>query len=76
MKSDKNKWFETWFDTPYYHTLYFKRDNKEAEAFITTLIQYLKPNKESRCWDLACGKGRHAITLHKQGLNVIGTDLS
>jgi 2-polyprenyl-3-methyl-5-hydroxy-6-metoxy-1,4-benzoquinol methylase len=26
--------------------------------------------------DLACGKGRHARTLHALGLNVLGTDLS
>jgi len=27
-------------------------------------------------WDLACGKGRHSISLNKRGFNVVGTDLS
>ncbi|MDP2385933.1 MAG: class I SAM-dependent methyltransferase [Bacteroidota bacterium] len=76
MTAEKNKWFETWFDTPYYHTLYFKRDTKEAEGFISTLVKHLKPVPDSKCWDLACGKGRHSIILNKQGLFVIGTDLS
>ncbi len=76
MTAEKNKWFETWFDTSYYHTLYFKRDNKEAEDFISTLVKHLKPEPNSKCWDLACGKGRHSITLNKHGLSVIGTDLS
>lgn len=76
MTAEKNKWFETWFDTPYYHTLYFKRDNKEAEKFISSIVEYFKPAPKSKCWDLACGKGRHSITLHKSGFIVIGTDLS
>lgn len=76
MTVEKNKWFETWFDTPYYHTLYFKRNNQEAEEFIFTLVEHLKPIPNSKCWDLACGKGRHSIILNKQGLSVIGTDLS
>ena len=26
-------WFKDWFNTPYYHQLYFKRDEKEAAAY-------------------------------------------
>ena len=69
-------WFKEWFNTPYYHQLYFKRDDKEAAAFIDKLIQYLKPVGESRMLDVACGKGRHSLQLTGKGFDVTGIDLS
>lgn len=76
MGFDKHKWFEKWFNTPYYHLLYDNRNFKEADAFIFTLVNHLNLKKDSKIWDLACGKGRHAIALNKYDLDVIGTDLS
>ena len=69
-------WFETWFDTPYYHILYNDRDFTEAENFITLLVNYLKINPPSKIIDLACGKGRHSVFLNKMGFQVLGLDLS
>lgn len=69
-------WFETWFDTSYYHTLYKHRDNQEAERFISNLLDYLNLPKGTKCLDLACGKGRHSLFLNKKGLDVLGLDLS
>ena len=69
-------WFKDWFNSPYYHQLYFNRDDKEAAAFIDTLIQYLKPAPGSRMLDVACGKGRHSIQLANKGFTVTGIDLS
>lgn len=69
-------WFETWFDTPYYHILYKDRDFAEAENFITLLINYLNIQKDSKIIDLACGKGRHSVFLNKMGFEVLGLDLS
>lgn len=69
-------WYATWFDSPYYHTLYKGRDYKEAEFFIDNLISFLKPDGQDRFLDLACGKGRHSIYLNKKGFDVTGTDLS
>ncbi len=69
-------WFETWFDTPYYHILYSNRDYKEAENFITKLTEDLQLPKNSHVVDLACGKGRHSVFLNKLGYNVLGLDLS
>lgn len=69
-------WFETWFDTPYYHILYKDRDFAEAENFITLLINYLNIQKDSKIIDLACGKGRHSVFLNKLGYKVLGLDLS
>lgn len=73
---EKSEWFETWFDTKYYHTLYKNRDNKEAERFIGNLISFLNILQGSKVLDLACGKGRHSLTLYTHGYNVLGVDLS
>lgn len=75
-ENEQNQWFSVWFNTPYYHLLYNKRNYEEAEAFISSLIDFLKPLPGSMVLDLACGSGRHAITLNKSGLNVFGVDLS
>jgi SAM-dependent methyltransferase len=69
-------WFESWFDSPYYHILYANRDYNEAEAFIINLIEFLDPKNDSSVLDLGCGKGRHSIFLSNLGLNVTGIDLS
>ncbi len=69
-------WFKEWFNTTYYHQLYFKRDDKEAADFIDKLITHLKPAPGSRMLDVACGKGRHSIQLSGKGFDVTGIDLS
>ncbi|MCO4813386.1 MAG: class I SAM-dependent methyltransferase [Flavobacteriales bacterium] len=69
-------WFASWFDSPYYHLLYKNRDEEEAEKFILTLVKHLELETNTKVLDLACGKGRHAKTLHKAGLDVLGVDLS
>jgi SAM-dependent methyltransferase len=72
----QKEWFSSWFDTPYYHTLYKNRDYEEASLFIDNITQFLKLKHNTGCWDLCCGKGRHSIYLNKKGYRVIGTDLS
>jgi SAM-dependent methyltransferase len=69
-------WFKDWFNSPYYHQLYFNRDDNEAAAFISKLIGHLKPAPASRMLDVACGKGRHSILLAEKGFDVTGIDLS
>ena len=69
-------WFASWFDSPYYHLLYKNRDDDEAEKFILALVEKLELKNKAKVLDLACGKGRHAKTLHKAGLDVLGVDLS
>jgi SAM-dependent methyltransferase len=69
-------WFKDWFNSPYYHQLYFNRDDNEAAAFIDKLIRYLKPAPGSLMLDVACGKGRHSILLADKGFDVTGIDLS
>lgn len=76
MNNTPAKWFENWFDSPYYHLLYQHRDEEEAGQFLDQLVQRLHLPAKSRVMDLACGKGRHSIHLHKLGYNVTGLDLS
>ena len=72
----KDTWYKEWFNTPYYHTLYKDRNDKEAQKFITNLSKVLNFNKHSKILDLACGKGRHSLYLNKLGYDVCGEDLS
>jgi len=76
LETEEKQWFQTWFNTPFYHILYNNRDNEEAEAFISKLINFLKPEPMAKVLDLACGTGRHSIMLSKLGLKVLGVDLS
>ncbi len=70
------EWFKDWFNSPYYHLLYNNRNENEAVFFINNLCAHLILKPEANVWDLACGKGRHSISLNKRGFNVVGTDLS
>ncbi len=72
----KDNWFESWFNTQYYHILYKHRDNVEANLFIGNLIQKLGLEPGMRVADICCGKGRHSIELSNYGLSVWGMDLS
>ena len=72
----QHDWFENWFDSPYYHKLYFERDKQEASAFIEKLVNHLKPPVPSMMLDVACGKGRHSRQLASYGHTVTGIDLS
>lgn len=72
----KHQWFESWFDTDYYHLLYGHRDASEAAAFIRTLVHHLSPSPNARFCDLACGNGRHAEVIADMGFEVVGLDLS
>ncbi len=73
---EKNEWFQTWFDSPFYHALYQHRDEAEATNFLSNLLQHLNLPEQSNILDLACGKGRHSVVLHSKGNNVTGLDLS
>lgn len=72
----QRKWFQYWFNSPYYHILYSQRNDAEAEFLIDNLSAYLKPAADSRILDIACGRGRHSIYLNKKGYDVTGIDLS
>ncbi len=70
------EWFETWFDTDYYHALYNNRNEQEAARFIENLVSTLKIPQGASVLDLACGGGRHSAQLFQLGFDVTGLDLS
>ena len=72
----EKQWFESWFDTPYYHLLYKNRDDEEARLFLDRVLDRLPLRAPNSILDLACGKGRHAIYLSQKGFDVTGMDLS
>lgn len=74
--AENSPWFKEWFNSPYYHKLYFKRDEEEAAGFINRLVEHLNPPANSKMLDMACGKGRHSIQLASKGFDVSGIDLS
>lgn len=71
-----NEWYREWFDSAFYHKLYFNRDEKEAQAFISRLLQHLQPPAGCRMLDVACGRGRYSLFLASQGFDVTGIDIS
>jgi SAM-dependent methyltransferase len=81
---NKKAWFESWFDSPYYHILYQNHNDKEAQDFIDNLLHYLTPqlheknipDADIKILDLACGKGRHSVYMADKGFDVTGIDLS
>ena len=76
QKPVSENWFESWFDTEYYHILYKERNDEEAQLLMDNLTHYLNLPEDAKILDLACGKGRHAIYLNSLGFDVTGADLS
>src|SRR5215207_10157301 len=76
LSPGENQWFRQWFDSPYYHQLYFNRDEQEATAFLNQLIDHLQPRPGSFMLDVASGRGRHSKILAAKGFDVTGIDLS
>jgi SAM-dependent methyltransferase len=70
------EWFASWFNSPYYHLLYNNRNEQEAQQFIEALAHKLQLPQGARVLDLACGKGRHSVTLSNLGFDTTGVDLS
>ena len=73
---DSEEWFESWFDSPYYHVLYDHRNDEEARAFIEALVTHIGLKPEASVLDLCCGAGRHSRVIHELGFNTAGCDLS
>jgi SAM-dependent methyltransferase len=69
-------WYKNWFDTEYYHLLYGKRDQTEADEFVKNIIQQVDLNPHAKILDLACGNGRHSNSLAQNPFEVWGIDLS
>lgn len=72
----EKEWYVDWFNSPYYHLLYNHRSDSEAQLLIDNLCNVIDLAPGAKVWDMACGKGRHAVALSKKQLDVTGSDLS
>ena len=73
---NSKEWYTSWFDSPYYHSLYSHRNHQEAADFVSRLIDLFQPKKDAHVLDIACGRGRHALEIYRHGFRVTGIDLS
>ena len=74
MKETK-AWFEEWFNTPEYHTLYGHRDEAEADDFVDSICKELELSY-CNVLDAGCGAGRHVHAWARRGYDATGFDLS
>ena len=72
----KTSWYTDWFNSPFYHKLYFEGSETKANPFIDKMIKHLSPAAGSRVLDTACRKGQFSKILAELGLEVSGFDLS
>lgn len=69
-------WYKESFGHQYLE-LYSHRDAIEAEADIQSIFSLISPQKNEPLLDLACGAGRHLISLYRLGFtHLTGLDLS
>lgn len=72
----RQPWYAEWFNSPFYHKLYFEKNEEESRAFITKLITHLQPAKGSYVLDAGCGRGQNSRILSSMGLDVTGVDIA
>ncbi len=69
------EWFKEWFDENY-KLLYRHRDMKDAGLQVELILKTVRPGRDWKILDLACGEGRHSALFREQGYDVTGIDLS
>lgn len=72
------EWWKYIFDSIYLKTdADVVMDDELTEKEVDIFLEILKPKKDDRILDLACGQGRHTIEFYKRGYREIeGIDLS
>jgi SAM-dependent methyltransferase len=69
-------WFDEWFASPEYLSVYRRRDSEEAARVVALILSVTGIPHGASVLDLGCGAGRHALGFCRRGLNVTGIDLS
>lgn len=70
------EWFEDWFSSEEYFSVYRHRDENDAEILTQLITRTFSLQPNSRILDIACGTGRHAISFAQKGFRVTGIDLN
>ncbi|MFB6274310.1 MAG: cyclopropane-fatty-acyl-phospholipid synthase family protein [Salinibacter sp.] len=69
-------WYEDWFWSDAYTSVYDHRDEAEAKRLGDLIERELAPAPDAHILDVGCGRGRHARDLARRGHRVTGIDLS
>ncbi len=69
-------WYEDWFNSKEYLTVYRHRNEAEAKQLVDLILKNVQIPAGSDVLDMACGAGRHAILFAKKGFDVTAVDLS
>lgn len=76
MSDSSTPWYEASFGAEYLE-LYAHRNEAEAHADVTAIINLIAPSPDRPLLDLCCGAGRHLASLLKLGFSaLVGLDLS
>ncbi len=71
-----SQWYEEWFNTEEYLNVYRHRNEIDAQKLIDLILQNISLPENSNVLDMACGAGRHSISLAQKGFKVTAVDLS
>ena len=71
-----SEWFEDWFDTKEYLSVYSHRNEQDAKKLVDLILQNVNIPSGSKVLDMACGTGRHSILFAENGFYVTAVDLS
>jgi cyclopropane fatty-acyl-phospholipid synthase-like methyltransferase len=70
------QWYEDWFSSEEYLSVYRHRDEKDAGVLTQLILDKTCLQPGSEILDIACGSGRHSISFAQKGYSVTGIDLS
>jgi SAM-dependent methyltransferase len=69
-------WFQDWFASDFYLSVYSHRNEADAEKFLNNILEYIPLPENAKVLDAACGSGRHSIIMAKKKYAVTAFDLS
>lgn len=69
-------WYQTFFDEDYLRMYAPFLPKERTLREVENLIRLLNLSPQSMVLDLCCGTGRHTIPLARQGMHMVGLDLS
>jgi len=72
----KDEWWKPFYDEFFVNLLTLWKDQAEIDLTVSFLIKELGLKPEMTVFDQCCGVGSLSLPLAKQGINIIGVDLS
>lgn len=71
-----NQWYKNFFEKYYFPFLSERKTSLDTEKEVRFIVDILGLKNSGKILDLACGSGRHAIELARNGYSVVGIDLN